>query len=73
MHLEERSEPPMNQLIGHAQAHAGAVGTCVTGLAAFVGWTAAAVPVLQVVSLLVAIIAGSLTIAWYWKQLFAKK
>ena len=48
-----------------------AVGAVVTIGAAILGWAVEAIPVLQVISLIVAIIAGTITALWYWRQLRA--
>ena len=63
----------IEQIAPHVQSHVGAIGAGVTCVATYVGWAAAATPLLQVISLAVAISAGSLTVLWYWKQLFSKK
>ena len=47
------------------------VGVSITVGAAILGWSLDAIPYLQVVSLIVAIIAGVLTALWYWRQIRA--
>lgn len=52
--------------------HTGGVGTAVTVSATVVQWVSAAEPIIHTLATLVALIAGCLTIAWYWKQLRKK-
>lgn len=52
--------------------HTGGVGAAVTVSAAIVHWVSVADPILHAVATIVAIAAGGLTIAWYWKQLRKK-
>jgi hypothetical protein len=49
------------------------VGTATTLSGTIMGWMLDSVPVLQVVSLLVAIVAGILTAMWYWHQLHIER
>ncbi len=53
--------------------HGGPVGATITLGSAIVGFATAAIPVLQAVSLLVAIVVGLLTAVWYYKRLKHKK
>ncbi len=48
-----------------------AIGILVTVISTLIGWAADIEPVLRVISLLVAITAGSMTALWYYKQLRA--
>ena len=53
------------------QVQVGITGAAITVAGATGGWLLAAIPILQIISLLVAIIAGVLTALWYWRQVRA--
>lgn len=52
--------------------HTGGVGATVTISATVVHWATVADPILHAIATCVAIVAGGLTILWYWKQLRKK-
>jgi hypothetical protein len=59
--------------ISTVRSHLGGVGSVTTLGATITEWCADALPALQIVSTLIAIIAGGLTIIWYIRQLRDKK